>query len=342
MQKRKAALIIAPEAVADQIHAWLIACGLEAAQIDLITVPRDCVNILRSGRYDLILAAQRLMDVRGYPWYQALRALAPRSRIVLFGMGENGLPALYAAEEVDREFGYLAAGINEGDVEAFVSALQLQADREIASGIPSFDNDHYQQCEKLIKSLKDSVGAHLVYLVDNFGQVLTGVGQINASTISELASLLGGGFAALLEVGKVLGEHDSPMNLIYRQGEHDDLYALGLSPNFSIVLLIARGPYTTKIGTVWYYTQKTAEALKDILAELSEPASLESFPPTDLDATLNNLFGPAQVEDEPAPSGPALSADEALQQGLISEDFVKDNPLFKRFDTGQLGPEAFQ
>lgn len=349
MENRKSALIIATESTANQIHDWLTSFGLPASEIDVITVPRDCVNILRSATYKVVIAAQVIDDVRGYRWYQALRTLAPGSQIVMFGQGEGGIPPLFAAEEVDKNLIYLSAGINQADVGEYASAWLPQAEPPPSQAIPTLDGDHYQQCDTLIKALREAVTAHSVYLVDNMGQTLASVGDERAASISEVGSLLGGSFAALFEVGKVLGYQDLAMNLIYRQGEQEDLYALGVNTNFCIILLIARGPYESKLGTVWYYTQKTALALKDILTTMAGPLGQDIFDgklDQDVDARLDSLLSPGWLEENFSPTGPAgsqspMNLDEAMQQGLISEDFIDRNPnLYKSTDTGDLFLEA--
>ncbi len=345
MENRKSALIIAPESLANQIHDWLTSFGLSSSQIDVITIPRDCVNILRSSAYRVVIAAQAIDDVRGYRWYQALRTLSPSSQIVMFGRGEGSMPPLFAAEEVDKAFIYLSAGITEADVGEYASAWLPQAGEPLqVQSVPTLDGDHYQQCETLIKALKEAVASTAVYLVDNMGQTLASVGDEKAASMTEVGSLLGGSFAALFEVGKVLGYKDLAMNLIYRQGEQEDLYALGVNTNFCIILLIARGPFEAKIGTVWYYTQKTALALKDILASMDAPITDLFSGQTEgqVAEQIENLLGPGWLEKNIRPGPPATShapmtIEQAMQEGLISEEFIDQNPnLYKSTDTGDL------
>jgi hypothetical protein len=347
MENRKSALIIASETTANQIHDWLTSFGLPSSQIDVITIPRDCVNILRSCSYKVIVAAQAIDDVRGYRWYQALRTLGPGSQIVMFGQGEGGMPPMFAAEEVDKNLVYLSAGITQAEVGEYASAWLPRPEKPPSQAIPALDGDHYQQCETMLKALREAVGAHAVYLVDNLGQTLAGLGEERSAKLSEVGTLLGGSFAALFEVGKILGYKDLAMNLIYRQGEQENLYALGVNTNFCIILLIARGPYEAKIGTVWYYTQKTALALKDILTSLNAPVTSELFDArTDIDQQFDDLMSPSWLDKNIAPSEPVspqspITIEQAMQEGLISEDFIDQNPtLYKPTDTGDLFLEA--
>jgi hypothetical protein len=311
--------------MAVQIGNWLVQLGAAPAKVDKISIPRECVSALRFHSYDIVIAAEKLEDVKGYPWYQALRKLAPNSLVIMFGEA-NGIPSLFAAEEMDNNLVYLSAGINDKDLAEYAAPyLEPMDQQETATLIPSINDNQYQQCEQLISGLSESVGAHSIYLVDQLGQVLAKVGKANESTINEVASLLGGSFAALVEVGHLLGDENPAMNLIYHQSEQDDLYALGLDMNFSLILLIGHGPYSAKIGTVWYYTYKTATALQSVLAELTAKPEMGDFDQRmdqDLDSRLQSLFG--ESEDGQITHEHYLTLDEALEQGLVSEDFINN------------------
>ncbi|MGH2583014.1 MAG: hypothetical protein ACRDFQ_08995 [Anaerolineales bacterium] len=337
MNNQRTALVIASEPKAAQIGNWLVQLGATPAKIDQIFIPRECVSALRFHSYDMVIAAEKLEDVKGYPWYQALRKLAPNSLIIMFGEAD-GIPSLFAAEEMDKNLVYLSAGLNEKDVAEYAAAYLEPADQqETATLIPSINDNQYQQCEQLIRGLSESVGAHSIYLADQLGQILAKVGKANENTINEVSSLLGGSFAALVEVGHLLGDENPAMNLIYHQGEQDDLYALGLDMNFSLILLIGHGPYAAKIGTVWYYTHKTATALQSILAELaSKPESgiFDQRMDEDLDTRLKSLFG--EDENGQITQEQYLTLDEALEQGLVSEDFINDEKDTKQVDTSDL------
>jgi hypothetical protein len=337
MNNQRTALVIAKEPMANQIGAWLLQLGAAPDSLEKISIPRECVSALRFHSYEMVIAAEKLEDVKGYPWYQALRKLAPNSLIVMYGEAD-GIPSLFAAEEMDKNLVYLSTGINEKDIAEYAGPYLEPLDKqETAALIPAISDDQVQQCENLIRSLSESVGAHSIYLVDQLGQVLAKVGKANENSINEVASLLGGSFAALVEVGHLLADENPAMNLIYHQGEQDDLYALGLGMNFSLILLLGHGPYAAKIGTVWYYTHKTAAAMQSILVDLASKPGESVFDQRmdqDLDARLRSLFG--EEESSLITQEQYLTLDEAMERGLISEDFAKDEKDTKQIDASDL------
>lgn len=155
--------------------------------------------------------------------------------------------------------------------------------------------DQHETMAVLLKALKENVSAHSVYLVDYLGQSLFHSGNAASEHLVEIASLLGGSFAALLEVGEIVDDEESPMNLIYRQGKKDDIYALSVARSHLLILLIARGSYTTRVGTVWYYVRDVAPALTDILNSLalassSEPSPFDNDMSAALDEELESLL----------------------------------------------------
>lgn len=334
MPKRRAALILASGSIADQINGWLQNCGVPASEIDQIHVPRESVNVLRAHSYGLVFTPQTLDDVSGYRWYQALRILAPNSKVLFFAQGEGEHPALNMAQTKDTQLVYLPAGITEEDVARHAQAFSQPEPSHPKNSVPTLDDERYQSCEQVLSTLATNVGAHNVYLVNHLGQVLVRKGDAKTDGIGEVGSLLGGGFAALLEVGQVLGEGDTATNLIYRQGEQDDMCALSVGTNFFLLLFIPHVPYASKMGTVWYFAQEAAKALKEVMADFEGAPSqlmLDGEITDYLDSQLDSLLHSPSMTRSAATSTGMLSLDEAfgleeaIKKGLISEDFANRN-----------------
>jgi hypothetical protein len=132
------------------------------------------------------------------------------------------------------------------------------------------------------------------------------------------------------------------VNLAYREGKQQDLYAVNVG-SFLLIIVIDRGPFSTRLGSVWYHAQKAAEGLR------------EKFRTADLHTTEKSLgrdmeqalFGELQkifVEDGPAsrfgsvdktrpsvgakPDHPALlTYEEAVQNGIIPNEGQSDEEM---------------
>jgi hypothetical protein len=184
----------------------------------------------------------------------------------------------------------------------------------------------YQEISKLLVELQGSISTQSLYLVNAQGQVLAYEGRDDLVQIGEIASLLGGSFAALQEVGALLGEEAPSVNLIHRQGDNEDLYALSVGIQHLLILRVPSGAYAPKIGTVWYYARKAAKALAKLLAEM-QPQSEHSFSQDDLEEELNaefeNLFSPGMSDaDGSIKPGELMDLQSAYEKGLIPESML--------------------
>jgi hypothetical protein len=110
--------------------------------------------------------------------------------------------------------------------------------------------------------------------------------------VDEVAALLGGGFATLLEAGKNLSD-EAVINLIYREGKIADLYAINLGSSLFLVIVIDRGPFYNRLGTVWYYARQTAIHLMEKMEKTAVIQTSQIFDEHTKDAynqELDKLF----------------------------------------------------
>jgi hypothetical protein len=340
---KKSILVIAAQPTANQIFAWLTSFGLPAPQVDIFTDPQTGVDALRSASYKMIIVSHALAGAKGYAWYRALRTLAPQTHVVMFG-GEVQIPTLSAAAQKDKFFVYLPTGITKADLGEYASAWLPAVEPSHTS---MMDGDPYQRCETLLKALREAVNAHAIYLVNTEGRVLASVGDAKAESIGQVGALLGGSFAALFEVGRLLGYDDSSMNLIFRQGIDEELYGMGVNANLSIVVLIVRGAYAAKIGTVWYYTQNTSQAVNEILAAPDSPTVKLVSRMLDESVVIeaDNAGVPDWLEKlekleelDNATRNLPMNIEDAIKSGVLPKDFIERNPnLYSAAQTGTLG-----
>lgn len=360
MSTKRVALITADEGLLQQIELWLY---IETPDLELktFTNPKKAYSFLRSlPKLDQIITSESFPEVGGPVWLKALRKLYSDTPITVLASNEDPDKTTTSLVMDDPNATFLTQPLER---RSFFSVSEEDANTPLEherGGIPaSLTGDQHQRAAALLEDIQENVNAHSIYLVDYLGQSLVHLGNAASQHIVEIASLLGGSFAALLEVGEIVDEDKSSMNLIYRQGEKDDIYALSVASNFLLILLIARGPYATRVGTVWYYVREVAPTLADILNNL-EPdpdgrpfgddmtavldKELESMFPT---ATLDERLHPVELQAEGWPfaaedqtehkptqeesassapgTGELLDLQSASELGLIPED------IFERF-----------
>ncbi len=135
----------------------------------------------------------------------------------------------------------------------------------------SLSRHQYSKCNEEIIKLRNNVNARCIMLSDPVGRVLISTGAIEGIASDTITSLLGGGLATLLEAGKEL-DIEGVLNLSYREGKSTDLYALNIGMVLILIIIIDKGRFYNKLGTVWYYARQAALNLETaILSSDADP-----------------------------------------------------------------------
>ena len=152
--------------------------------------------------------------------------------------------------------------------------------------------------------------------------------------VAEIASLLSGGMATLQAAGQALDQDSNAINLSYREGKRDNLYAINIGQQLLLILVIENSAYSSRLGSVWYYARQTAVSLRQTLGE-AEYATAPQIFDEDMNQAfsdeLDKLFGddddtdlwedaPTNTPSQPAsaqPPGKLMNFADAIAAGLI-------------------------
>ena len=124
----------------------------------------------------------------------------------------------------------------------------------------SLSKDQFARCNEALIRLRNNINARCIMVSDPVGRVLISTGSLEGISSDTITSLLGGGLATLLEAGREL-DQDAVLNLSYREGKNTDLYALNIGEVLILIIIIDKGRFYSKLGTVWYYARQTALSL---------------------------------------------------------------------------------
>ena len=124
----------------------------------------------------------------------------------------------------------------------------------------SLSKDQFARCNEALIRLRNNISARCIMVSDPVGRVLISTGSLEGISSDTITSLLGGGLATLLEAGREL-DKEAILNLSYREGKNTDLYALNIGEVLILIIIIDKGRFYSKLGTVWYYARQTALSL---------------------------------------------------------------------------------
>ncbi|MGB7539150.1 MAG: response regulator [Anaerolineales bacterium] len=288
------------------------------------------MDMLIQRKFDLVVTDYKMAGMNGLELLEKVRAVRPETRVIL--MTAYGSAAVETEASRLQAYKYLAKPL---EIEAFRQIVREAAGSASpdSSGILVLSDQDYREVDRVLCRLQGDVAARCILLADSEGRCLARAGNFEDIDLTQIASLLGGSMTTLDEAGKAVDKNAEGVNLAYREGKHEDLYAVNIG-SFLLILVIDRGPFASKLGSVWYSAQKAA-------AELREKFRSGNYHTTEntlgrdmeqaLYGELQKIFvenGPAgrfQKADRTKPSGgvpahPALlTYEEAVKNGIIPE-----------------------
>ncbi len=238
--------------------------------------------------FDLVVTDYRMEQMDGLELMSAIYADYPETRVILI--------TAYGNDSLEKEargldaYRYLLKPL---DINTFRRVVREALDtRDTASSRPGLivlSDQRYREIAALLERLQGDVGARCIILTDSNGQVIANTKDIGDFRIEEIASLLSGGMATLQAAGEALDNDKEAINLSYREGTKDNLYAINIGRQLLLIVMIDNSPYSSRLGTAWYYARQTAVALRDLLSQ-TETGGASLILDNDVDENLDEAF----------------------------------------------------
>jgi two-component system response regulator (stage 0 sporulation protein F) len=289
----------------------------------------DAMDMLIQRKYDLVVTDYKMAGMNGLELIEKVHTAHPETRVIL--MTAYGSAAVESEASRLQAYKYLAKPL---EIESFRRIVREAAGDAVASsGILVLSDRDYQAVDTILSRLQGDVAARCVLLADGEGRCLARSGNVEDFDLTQIASLLGGSMNTLAEAGKAVDPSEAGVNLAYREGKHEDLYAVNVG-SFLLILVVDRGPFASKMGTVWYSAQKAAGELREKF-RTADVRTTENTLGQDMEQALYGELQKIFVEDGSrgrigssdqtrpsagAASHPALlTYEEAVKNGIIPE-----------------------
>jgi two-component system response regulator (stage 0 sporulation protein F) len=288
------------------------------------------MDLLIQRKFDLVVTDYKMAGMNGLELLEKIRAIRPETRVIL--MTAYGSAAVETEASRLQAYKYLAKPL---EIEAFRQIVRDAAGSASAdtSGILVLSDQDYRDVDRVLCRLQGDVAARCILLADSEGRCLARAGNVDDIDLTQIASLLCGSMTTLDEAGKAVDKTTEGVNLAYREGKHEDLYAVNIG-SFLLILVIDRGPFSSKLGSVWYSAQKASAELREKFRS-ADYHTTENTLGQDMEQALygelqkifveNGPAGRIHTADKTKPSGgtpdhPALlTYEEAIKNGIIPE-----------------------
>jgi CheY-like chemotaxis protein len=283
-------------------------------------------------KFDLVVTDYKMAGMNGLELLEKIHSAHPDTRVIL--MTAYGNAAVEDEASRLQAYRYLPKPL---EIESFRQIVREAAGSAGSAGILVLSEKNYREVTGVLTQLQGDVGARCILLTDNDGRQIARTGDMEDLKLPQIASLLGGSITTLDEAGKTIDKNEEGVNLAYREGKHESLYVVKVG-QFLLILVIDRGPFSSRLGSVWYSAQKAAVDLREKLRStnyLTTQNTLGQDMEQALYGELQKIFienGPGGKFAKPvlasnpgaggpsgeSPSHPALlTYEEAVESGLL-------------------------
>jgi CheY-like chemotaxis protein len=343
MSEKRILIVDDEAAILSVLKSSLKKLGVE---YEVATAPdgQGALEQLKQRPFDLVITDYKMAGMDGLELLKAVRTLQPKARTIL--MTAYGNDKVEAETRRLQAYCYLIKPLEIDNFRQIVkSALNDMAISR--PGILILSDERYKQIVLALNRLQMDIGARCVVLADAAGHPIARTGNLDKFPLERIVPLLGGCIAGLGEVGRVLDGDEDIINLVYRESSTENLYVINIGAQLLLIIVVDRGPYNSKLGTVWYSAQQVASmlSLKLDRKEYADPEELfdnglETAVSDELDKLLSSsnsakarsnlkehsdhcsnpghvqLRTDGKIETQPSPS----TYKQAAQAGLIPDD----------------------
>jgi DNA-binding response OmpR family regulator len=280
--------------------------------------------------FDLVITDLMMPEVDGLQLLEALKAINPS--VITVAM------TAFDSEEIRARAGrfgiyrYLAKPFSVHEFRRCVKEAFEEAEQTREA--TAFSGEQIKAIERNLSSLRASVRAHSVALIDSIQNIISFQSVERDLDMTSLCNaLVKGNMAVVAEVARLLGGQPT-CRLSYHEGDDYNVCLYTLNEEFSLVIVFGQG---VKVGQVWFYARQVVDDLQQSLpsgeprdeVEKGEPEIIEVVPKAEGTGGSEGAEEGAQVPidsweavaEEVGRDFEGLSLTEAQAMGLVGEDF---------------------
>jgi CheY-like chemotaxis protein len=240
-----------------------------------VTNGQAALEHIKQRHFDLVVTDFRMAGMDGLQLLEEIRLVRPDTRVILMTAFANSAVEAEAARL--NAYRYLTKPL---EIQSFLQIVKEAVGTAglDQGGLQVLSEKDNSKLNDVLNQLQLDVGARCVFLTDGEGRSIARTGDIDNLPIARIASLLSGSIATLAEAGRTIDSNDGVINLAYREGKSDNLYAINIGSQYLLIILIDRGPLSSRLGLVWYCAQNAAASLLEGLnnAKYSNPGNMLS------------------------------------------------------------------
>jgi DNA-binding response OmpR family regulator len=278
--------------------------------------------------FDLVVTDLMMPEVDGLQLLEALKVINPSMVTVAMTAFDSG--EIRAKAESFGVYRYLSKPFSVQEFrQCVMDALQ---EAEQTQEVTAFSEEQLKAIDRNLSSLRTSVRAHSVALIDAAGRIISFQSvQRDLDMTSLCNALIMGNAAVVAEVASLLGGWPV-CRLSYHEGNDYNVCVYTLNEDFSMVIVFGQG---VKVGQVWFYAKQVVDDLQRSLLGGKPAGEVEKGESEILELEAEGTAEPEGAEvgaqaavdnwealaEEVAQDFEGLSLTEAQAMGLVGKDF---------------------
>jgi two-component system response regulator (stage 0 sporulation protein F) len=345
MSQKRILIVDDEEAILSVLKNSLKKLGLG---YEVVTAPdgSTALTLLRERSFDLIVTDYKMAGMNGLELLESIRKIDSDARVIL--MTAYGSQSLENEVQRLRAYRYLTKPLEVNAfrqvvIDALGSAPQSTSNvEELKQSTPAQDNcaasrpgvlvlsdKHYRHINTLLMELNREINARCIFLTTGEGRFIARVGNVENLPLEQIASLIGGGIATMIEAGHVIDGDFDAINLAYREGKRENLFVINIGRDLLLIIITSNGTLSTRLGMVWYYARQTAFKLQEKLED-SDYTSLQQVLGENIgqaiDDELDKLVQECFPLSAPTQSDSQTISPLALENGGFDQSFKGESP----------------
>lgn len=301
----------------------------------------EALEKLEEQPYDLVISDLRMPGADGLDLLRKVKEKNPDTRLVLM--------TAYGSDDVEAEarrleiFEYITKPFHVSDLIEVARDALADAPRSQTAGV-ALSGEQLEQINRPLSNLRFEVGAQCILLADMEGRVVAEVGITQEMDMGTFMPLVADGLTTVSRMAQYLQDQET-FTLNFYEGKKYDIYSTSVGESLFVTLVFDKRKQASRIGMVWLYAKRTIQDLLKILsgeevaAEPQLEAQEEEAPPetveeqpidADRQETIESAMtelaesdDQAETAAEPQTDESAFGIQEALEKGLIDEEFAQ-------------------
>ena len=276
-------------------------------EVEIITAENGEVALekIKESFFDLVITDLKMPKMDGVKLTEAIKAFSPETQVIwMTAFGNSVIQAKAQTMDVRH---FLSKPLDIADIRKIAQeALESTRERKAREKLPLLSGE--DGVKERIDQLKTDTDAHAILLITTVGNVLESSGLTQDLDVDTLSALIAGNFMASNQIAQMLGR-ESNFKLSYHESDQHNIYSYGVGENYLLVTVFGS---ETRPGVVWFYAQRAAADLSEMLSKMeiedSVNNSLEGVFTEEVEGELSDILDglwssepePAKKEKQPA------------------------------------------